>query len=172
MLKYIATIAILSVFTFCSNKNREVENPKSESLDTTLLVNTFRVEISKLKSNAININKNLSDSLKDVINVLDSIQLNDKYQETINLYSIYAMLKLYNYHLECCQQAFNVNEMKKGEAKYIIDNALKYIKYSVKNPEMTASSIFYYSIKDTTNTGLLKDINSSIYRQLQILDKK
>lgn len=89
------------------------------------------------KATEINLNKCLSKEVDSFILRTDTSCL-EKQKEYKN-FVVIVLAKLYNQHLKCCNQGYDLLSMKEGAAKVIINSFEKQAGYQGKNLEMLNS---------------------------------
>lgn len=148
-----------------SNSKNANENYKprqtiiSNKVNDSLLLN-FAITFT---ASTINLNKSLSFHLDSFLLNIDTNHL--RQQKEFRVFVSIILAKLYLYHLNCCNQGYDLQSMETGGAKVIIEEFKRMAGYSNKGLEMLNSGVIVDFIKSdqTLNDNLeLKELLKKI----------
>ncbi len=162
---------VVLLFSFCSNL--KAQNP----LDKMRLFATNHIFSNGLDKqeddlSKINLGKHISPDLTPEILHQTAISYPKEYQK----YCLMIVLKLYQFHLNCCHQGYNLNTMREeASARMIINEVYCIIGEKYYNEEFTSSARVYdWVIQNNQylNDQEIKKLVQELGNQIKQIQKK
>ena len=155
MERYLIILIYCLIFSqSCLETNNQTEKQDAKSLQNVGEVkcnenfDSVLLKISQdFKPRDIDLSRSLSAKTSEFILNVDTICL--RKQRVYQVFVGEILAKLYLYHLQCCNQGYDLLSMRQGAAAIIINEFMKLAGYNARNPEFLNS----FKIVDCINSS-------------------
>lgn len=176
-MKTLSIILNLIILSSChGNIKADVKTPALDTITPKLCNADYDSILIKYSNNftatEIDLNKCLSKELSSFLLETDTICL-EKQKEYKNFIAN-VLAKLYNHHLKCCNQGYDLLGMKNGAANIIIHYFQKTAGYNTANLEMLNSGTivdFIDKEQSFKNNKTVQELRENIGKEVKRIEK-